>query len=92
MPRPSGDSVASGIEVVCSKSATLTGAALACTADSTLCGSVATRSAGPEEKARTLEAESRSKRPEERIIRTSETWKRGSQIVTIIRLAGLESE
>src|ERR1700678_137349 len=68
MRRPSGDRVASAIRVVCSKSATFTGAALACAVETTLFGSVGTRSAGPEAKERMLEVESRSKTAEERII------------------------
>jgi hypothetical protein len=54
--------------VVCSKSATFTGAALACTVETTLFGSVGTRSAGPEAKDARLEVESRSKTAEARII------------------------
>src|ERR1700685_2232930 len=69
MRRPSGDRVASAIRLVCSKSATFTGAALACAVETTLFGSVGTRSAGPEAKERMLDVESRSKTAEERIIR-----------------------
>jgi hypothetical protein len=65
---PSGDRVASAIRVVCSESATFTGAVLACAVETTLFGSVGTRSAGPEAKERMLEVESRSKTAEERII------------------------
>src|SRR5271170_5639388 len=65
---PSGERVAPPVRVVCSRSATLTGAAPAWVAETTLLGSVGTRSPGPEAIAVAEHAASRRERAFERSI------------------------